>query len=173
MKKVHLLIVFTFAIFTTKAQGFYQNLGINYSQTSGSYGNFDVMSLQYAPQYHVNKGRMIYGISMPLTMGFLMSAARTESRDIMYELPVNFEIGYNPNAPCVNYKKFSAFGGLGYSKQKQLINTAFQNDFINATLGVRFAPFNIPVEVRLIGSKSMMSANETYRLGCSFSLSLN
>jgi hypothetical protein len=173
MKKVSLLTVFSFAIFLIHAQNFYHNLGMNYFQSAGTYGNSDLISLQYNPQYHLTKGKTSYGLSFPLSLGMMASSARSEQRGMIYEVPVNFEMGFCPGAPCIGFQKFSAFMGIGVSTQRQIIYNTINRDFINASIGVRIAPFDIPMEMRMIASKSFHSVHDVYRLGFSFALSMN
>lgn len=162
------VIVTTFCLMflNVSAQKFYQTLGAQYLQSMGSYGNYDRLSFQYAPQLHFEeKKSLMYGIALPITVGLLTSSARSEGKTVM-EVPLMFELGYNPIAPCVNYQSMSFFAGAGMSKQVLPELTGQQSLFYNAVVGWRLKILKVPFELRLTGSKPFVNSSQ-YRIGYS------
>lgn len=153
------------------AQKFYHTVGAHYLQSYGSYGNYDRLSIQAAPQLYFEKKSLIYGLAMPITMGVITSSSRSEGLTVM-EVPLMLELGYNPNAPCVNYQAMSFFAGAGVSKQVLPVLADQQALYYNAVLGWRFKIRNVPFELRLTGSKPFVNTSSQYRIGYSIATAL-
>ncbi len=145
------------------AQKFYQTIGAQYLQVSGINGNYDRLSFQYAPQFHLEKKALIYAIAMPMTLGMVISSARSDSKPVL-EVPVMLELGYNPGAPCINYQSMSFFVGAGVSKQVLPELTGQQALFYNGVAGWRLMIRKVPFELRITGSRSFVNTSQM-RLG--------
>jgi hypothetical protein len=145
------------------AQEFYHTIGGQYMQTTGAYGNYDRLSFQYAPQFHLEKKALIYAIAMPMTFGMVTSSARSDSKPVL-EVPVMLELGYNPGAPCINYQSMSFFVGAGVSKQVLPELTGQQALFYNGVAGWRLMIRKVPFELRITGSRSFVNTSQI-RLG--------
>ncbi len=162
--------IFCLMFLNLSAQKFYHTIGAQYLQVSGTYGNYDRLSFQYAPQVHLEKKAFIYAIAMPMTFGTVTSSARSESKPVL-EVPVMLELGYNPVSPCVNYKSMSFFVGAGVSKQVLPELIGQQALYYNAVAGWRLMIKKVPFELRITGSRSFVHTSQM-RLGIGFATEL-
>jgi hypothetical protein len=171
MKTRTFLLLVSLCVLSVKAQRFHHGIGVNYDQYSGSLGNSDVIGLTYHPKLLLNHENDLftYSLTSPLSLSVMSSSARDNSSPLV-ELPIAFEIGFLPGAPCIAYRYCGFFAGAGVSR---IISTGDKRGmtYFNTCLGARTTIWRLPLEARLnygIGSPWLPGRYERLSFGLSY-----
>jgi len=162
---------------SVSAQRVLHNAGLAYQEHSGQFGNSSLMGLVYSPQLLFVKTNYAFGISSPMQISTSVSSARS-ANPLNFELPAMAELSYLPDFLEAKPEHFSVFAGVGISRVYSLMNLLpdlpRSFDLMHASLGIRVAPWQRPMEMRFTYSRPVgdFSNMTTERIGLSICTTL-